>query len=1535
MSEEYSDSNSHDSSLSESPSIEHVEITQYGPQNETIISNLDEMQDEDTDSFEPTLFISPLLTYIVEAEKLVKIAPSIDRYSAIPLTLDHISNNIRFISTQISSHSSHVSNDTFDEVLHNSTRALCKLIEINGLLPIFSEKYLLDFLSLFSLPPESLDKCLECRITALFEESEDSSESSIVDSIENEETLRINSEDNPAKEHERNNSKLVAKYEGIVPIISNPDENPTIFEILRIEITPELKGKDAYVVLADLDWKSPKIFDSSLHWRCPEATKMWKVSCSAENSHYFVALVAGSHSCSYRVVFLDPSKDNEYLPPLLSKVMFDPQLSKTGVLCTPSGSSNASLFEQSLVRYLLTKDKNFCKQFAGFDTSAHSILTILYNIDSLSLLSEKCHMADVQSCLEEQIPALEMFLLCDNQRILTKGAKSFREFLKSYVPCHIAQFAVGSGDERMIKIDTDGEIELTGKYKRDLADRESLADFKEADSSRDARDSAVPKSRLMVEILNASSQTNPLETFQYKQEEELQFLDQICESRFPSEESDNLDSYFVRTENAVQRIKLVKESIRCGVHLLLEGPTGTSKSETVKQAALDDGLCINPRIETDSILNASSQTNPLETFQYKQEEELQFLDQICESRFPSEESDNLDSYFVRTENAVQRIKLVKESIRCGVHLLLEGPTGTSKSETVKQAALDDGLCINPRIETDSVYSHGKKCSLLKFSCSSATTPADLLGNPKWVGELDRQFVFAYGLFLLAFSQGHWLLLDEMNLVSPAVLQCIEQAIDNGYLSVPILGRGEISFYQHPDFRLIATQNPSSGAYAEQRKESSSQFLSRFRVVNFPALSKKECMSIVQSGNLRIMTNPNQISVLAECHTILSDYRKYISCSPHISCTVTLRDMIAVRDTVEGIRYRNVFEEALSKLYLSRFSKRDLSTILKSKNREIQNLQKIVRKYYSESRHFDDKKLFVSVPFQLSRRGQPSFNLKFQKDGFPVFDKGKPCLKFPIDIYTLIMDAVRCASWGKNILRGQPSFNLKFQKDGFPVFDKGKPCLKFPIDIYTLIMDAVRCASWGKNILFVGEDSSCLEFISTCLLKTSIKHFACSKIGWRGRREEEEEEEEGEKGRRGRKALMRDAVVDDEEMDEEEQEAREEFKHQQHIFMQELYDEKSKYGSELDLIDILAQSPSSIRFSSDTGLSTILGSHVPQYDSHSNKPGLRWMNGPIVNAINVGGVAQLCNVDKGDQTINERLNPLLEHRKKNDTGLFSLPEANLKDSLIIPSTFRVIATAHNDESGIGISPAFENRFTVFYVPPVISGKKPSARNERLEVFCCSVISLRLQQCIFGLKRDYSSSLVNQTKISMCDVVCDDSTSLRQFEEEEEDGEYTKKNSKNKKKKLGATSIEVIRDIDEDSEDDSYEYEYSISSSEDKDKKDSKDDKDLKALAAIEETRKVEVIPLRLEEEKYLSKAVSSIVQTHMVKSPFHFLLNFILQCSDAVFYEKQKEGLNFKGKGEKDLKDITLGEDIINNVCNTSLCLFKDNTAFLFESKKDE
>ena len=185
--------------------------------------------------------------------------------------------------------------------------------------------------------------------------------------------------------------------------------------------------------------------------------------------------------------------------------------------------------------------------------------------------------------------------------------------------------------------------------------------------------------------------------------------------------------------------------------------------------------------------------------------------------------------FVLTEEAKKRLQKIKNFFDSRIPVLLEGPTGTSKTKTIQ------------------VLCHVFKKKLIRFHLSSETNIGDLIGRVVSGGEDSwSSFRFVPGPFTEAFSKGYVLLLEEVNLGQNSVLQCMETSLDTGEINQDVPRYGIIKAKMHPDFIIVATQNPKIEGFTNQRGELSQKFLSRFTVVEFPTVEIDE-LRIIAKG----------------------------------------------------------------------------------------------------------------------------------------------------------------------------------------------------------------------------------------------------------------------------------------------------------------------------------------------------------------------------------------------------------------------------------------------------------------------------------------------------------------------------------------------------------------------------------------------------------------------------------------------------------------------------------------------------------------
>ncbi|CAF3506451.1 unnamed protein product [Rotaria sp. Silwood1] len=223
----------------------------------------------------------------------------------------------------------------------------------------------------------------------------------------------------------------------------------------------------------------------------------------------------------------------------------------------------------------------------------------------------------------------------------------------------------------------------------------------------------------------------------------------------------------------------------------------------------------------------------------------QLVDEKLRKRLSKQRSDRRNlpvddeqtNYLILTDTTRENIFKILEVVDDPVPILLEGSTGVGKSATVMEAFWQ--ICSN------------ESRTFLRFNMSSHVTIDDLIGKVMLVfdkGMHMTNFQFIPGPFTRAFGHGHWILFDELNLAQDTVLQAIESALDTRQLTInknSSVQDAKVTYKMHEDFRLFATQNPSTGFFRNKREKLSSSFLSRFRPLIFSELPNSEWCYIVQ------------------------------------------------------------------------------------------------------------------------------------------------------------------------------------------------------------------------------------------------------------------------------------------------------------------------------------------------------------------------------------------------------------------------------------------------------------------------------------------------------------------------------------------------------------------------------------------------------------------------------------------------------------------------------------------------------------------
>jgi midasin len=138
-------------------------------------------------------------------------------------------------------------------------------------------------------------------------------------------------------------------------------------------------------------------------------------------------------------------------------------------------------------------------------------------------------------------------------------------------------------------------------------------------------------------------------------------------------------------------------------------------------------------------------------------------------------------------------------------ILIEGPPGVGKTSLVEHLAKVTGrklIRVNLSEQTDMMDLLGSEYPVQHHN-RDHKNPSNAASDKD---EDDIRFHWCDGVLLQAIKEGHWFLIDEMNLAQQSVLEGLNAILDHRRtVYIPELNH---EFKCHPNFFVFACQNPS-------------------------------------------------------------------------------------------------------------------------------------------------------------------------------------------------------------------------------------------------------------------------------------------------------------------------------------------------------------------------------------------------------------------------------------------------------------------------------------------------------------------------------------------------------------------------------------------------------------------------------------------------------------------------------------------------------------------------------------------------------
>jgi midasin len=179
-------------------------------------------------------------------------------------------------------------------------------------------------------------------------------------------------------------------------------------------------------------------------------------------------------------------------------------------------------------------------------------------------------------------------------------------------------------------------------------------------------------------------------------------------------------------------------------------------------------------------------------------------------------------------------------------VLIQGPTSSGKTSMIEYLAKRSGN------------------KFVRINNHEHTDLQEYLGS--YISGADGKLSFQEGILVRALREGHWIVLDELNLAPTDVLEALNRLLDdNRELLIP---ETQEVVRPHDDFMLFATQNPA-GLYGG-RKVLSRAFRNRFLELHFDDIPVGELTEILHRRTMipetwckRIVQVYNELSTLRQ------------------------------------------------------------------------------------------------------------------------------------------------------------------------------------------------------------------------------------------------------------------------------------------------------------------------------------------------------------------------------------------------------------------------------------------------------------------------------------------------------------------------------------------------------------------------------------------------------------------------------------------------------------------------------------------------
>ncbi|XP_076823935.1 midasin-like isoform X3 [Clavelina lepadiformis] len=223
-----------------------------------------------------------------------------------------------------------------------------------------------------------------------------------------------------------------------------------------------------------------------------------------------------------------------------------------------------------------------------------------------------------------------------------------------------------------------------------------------------------------------------------------------------------------------------------------------------------------------------------------------------------------DPNYIVTDSVKENLRDLARPVSYGKYpILIQGETSTGKTSLIKFLAALTGNKV------------------IRINNHEHTDLQEYVGS--YSSDENGKLVFQDGPLVTAMREGHWVILDELNLAPTDILEALNRVLDdNRELYIP---ETQDVIHAHARFTLFATQNPP-GLYGG-RKVLSRAFRNRFVELHFDEIPCNELKTILQK---RCQLSPNHSAKLVKIMLELQARRRASGMFAGKHGFITLRDL---------------------------------------------------------------------------------------------------------------------------------------------------------------------------------------------------------------------------------------------------------------------------------------------------------------------------------------------------------------------------------------------------------------------------------------------------------------------------------------------------------------------------------------------------------------------------------------------------------------------------------------------------------------------